>query len=223
MTEIEPTDYPETLDVLERRVHEARFTLQRRANAELLDLYWHIGDAILSKQQVSGWGSGVVSRLAGDLQAEFPTMHGLSRSNLFSVRAFAAAWPLRDGIVQQPVGQLPWTHVVELLSRLDDQALREWYAGKDVQNTWSRATLIHQIATRLHERDAAAPGNFRAALSRPDSELAHQLMKDPYTLGFLGVDADSADSADSVDADSADSGDGERQDHLTSQDRPRVP
>jgi predicted nuclease of restriction endonuclease-like (RecB) superfamily len=190
VTDIQPTDYAETLDALKRRVHEARFTLQRRANAELLALYWHIGDTILTKQETSGWGSGVVTRLAKDLQAEFPTMRGFSRSNLFSMRAFAAAWPKRDGIVQQPVGQLPWTHVVELLSKLDDQALREWYAGKDVQHTWSRAVLVHQITTRLHERDAAAPSNFRAALSRLDSELAQQITKDPYTMGFLGVDSD---------------------------------
>ncbi|MFD3443848.1 PDDEXK nuclease domain-containing protein [Microbacteriaceae bacterium 4G12] len=195
--EREPVDYAETLDALARRVHAARFTLQRRANAELLDLYWHIGDTILTKQQSSAWGGGVVTRLGQDLQAEFPTMRGLSRSNLYSMRAFAAAWPLRVGIVQQPVGQLPWTHVVELLSRVDDQALREWYAGKDVQHTWSRATLVQQITSRLHERDAAAPSNFRAALSRPDSELAHQITSDPYTLGFLGVDTDRGSDTDS--------------------------
>jgi predicted nuclease of restriction endonuclease-like (RecB) superfamily len=193
VTETQPTDYAETLDVLTRRVHEARFTLQRRANAELLALYWHIGDMIRSKQETSGWGSGVVTRLAKDLRVEFPTMRGFSRSNLFSMRAFAAAWPERDGIVQQPVGQLPWTHVVELLSTLDDQALREWYAGKDVQHTWSRAVLARQIDSRLHERDRAAPRNFREALSRPDSELAQQIRKDPYTTGFLGVDSDTSE------------------------------
>lgn len=190
VTEIQPVDYAETLDALKRRVREARFTLQRRANAELLSLYWHIGDTILRKQEVSGWGSGIVTRLASDLQAEFPTMRGLSRSNLFSMRAFAAAWPLRDGIVQQPVGQLPWTHVVELLSKLDDQALREWYAGKDVQHTWSRAALLSQIGTRLHERELTSPGNFRAALSRVDSDLAREITTDPHSLGFLGVDSD---------------------------------
>ncbi|MGC5221472.1 PDDEXK nuclease domain-containing protein [Micromonospora sp. DT81.3] len=190
MGEVEPTDYTETLDALKRRVRDARFTLQRRANAELVALYWHIGDTILRKQKTSGWGTGVVARLAKDLQAEFPTMRGFSRSNLFSMRAFAAAWPERNGIVQQPVGQLPWTHIVQLLEKLDDQALREWYAGKDVQHAWSRAVLVHQIRTGLHERDAAAPSNFAAALTRSDSDLAQQLTKDPYTMGFLGVDAD---------------------------------
>ena len=187
VTEVEPTDYTHTLDALERRVHEARFTLQRRANAELVALYWHIGRTILEKQKSSAWGAGVVAGLASELQTEFPTMRGFSRSNLLSMRAFAAAWPERNGIVRQPVGQLPWSHIIQLLEKLDDQALREWYAGKDVQHSWSRAELIHQIGTKLHERDDAAPHNFAAALARPDSELAHELMKDPDTTGFLGV------------------------------------
>lgn len=190
MTDVEPSDYRPTLEALKRRVHEARFTLQRRANAELVALYWHIGDTILKKQEADGWGAGVVTRLAKDLQAAFPTMRGFSRSNLFLMRAFAAAWPERNGIVQQPVGQLPWTHIQQLMEKLDDQALREWYAGKDVQHTWSRAVLVHHLTTRLHERDGAAPSNFAAALTQSDSELAQQLTKDPYTMGFLGVDAD---------------------------------
>lgn len=185
----EPTDYADTLEQLERRVRDARFTLQRRANAELVALYWHIGAAILQKQQTRGWGTGVVTRLAEDLQARFPSMQGFSRSNLFSMRAFAAAWNERSGIVQQPVGQLPWGHIVQLLEKLDDQELREWYAGKDVEHTWSRAELVHHITTRFHERDHAAPRNFAAALTRSDSDLAAELANDLHTVGFLGVDA----------------------------------
>jgi len=46
------------LDELKRRVHEARFTLQRRANAELVALYRHIGATILRKQESSAWERG---------------------------------------------------------------------------------------------------------------------------------------------------------------------
>jgi hypothetical protein len=43
-----------------------------------------------------------MGRLTDDLRAEFPETKGLSRSNLYYMRGFAAAWP--DSIVQQPVG-----------------------------------------------------------------------------------------------------------------------
>lgn len=35
-------------------------------NAELLKLYWFIGQAIVTKQQECGWGSNVIEKLAQD-------------------------------------------------------------------------------------------------------------------------------------------------------------
>lgn len=120
-------------------------------------------------------------------------MRGFSRANLFYMRRFAQAWPGADAIVQHPVGQLPWSHVIELLDKLDDQNLRDWYAAKDAHHGWSRAVLAHQITTRLHEREAAAPTNFAGALEHEDSDQARELTKDPYALQFLAIDGDASE------------------------------
>lgn len=120
-------------------------------------------------------------------------MKGFSESNLRYARRLAEAWPTEDAIRQQPVGELPWSHTIQLLDKLDDQHLRDWYAAQDAANGWSRAILQHQIATRLHERAAAAPSNFASALQRGDSELAQQLTKDPYALDFLAIDSDASE------------------------------
>lgn len=71
----------------------------------------------------------MIDRLAADLRASFPGTRGLSRRNLHYMRALAAAWP---AVVPQPVAQLPWGHVRELLDRLDDTQQREWYAARAV-------------------------------------------------------------------------------------------
>lgn len=83
-------------------------------------MYWSIGEAILNRQSDQAWGTAVVTRLAEDLRAEFPTMKGFSRSNLFYMRGFAQTWPEHEQIVQQPVGQLPWGHTIALLEKLGD-------------------------------------------------------------------------------------------------------
>lgn len=194
----EPAEYEQTLDALERGVLRARFTLQRRANAEVIALYWRIGATILDRERTSAWHDDDIARLAEDLERRFPSMPGFSPSSLAAMRAFAAVWPERHGIFQQPVGQLPWAHIVLLLDRLDDQALREWYAGKDVQHTWSAAELERHIASRVHEVDDTAPGNFAEALAQPGSELADQLADDPDTTGFLHVRAEAAEGVSPV-------------------------
>lgn len=189
----DPNDYASTLEELKQHVHNARYRAQRAANTVLLRLYWRIGHTILDRQAQQAWGSKVLERLAADLRAEFPTMKGFSRANLFYTRGLAEAWSEEEAIVQRSVGQLPWGHVIDLVSKLDDPQLRDWYAAKDVQHGWTRAVLSHQIMTRLHEREAAAPSNFPAALGDKDSELAQQLTKDPYTLEFLAVDGDGSE------------------------------
>ena len=192
-TDLVPDDYVTTLENLKQHVHAARLRVQRKANNELLQLWWQIGRTILERQADQGWGSKVLERLAADLRAEFPSMKGFSRRNLTYMQTFARAWPDEVTFGQQAVAQLPWGHVTLLLDKLDDQELRDWYATKAAHHGWTRAVLTHQMGTRLHEREAAAPSNFTGALEQVDSELAQEITKDPYALEFLAVDGDASE------------------------------
>ncbi|XKH55227.1 PDDEXK nuclease domain-containing protein (plasmid) [Citricoccus nitrophenolicus] len=182
-----PDDYPAFLGELKEHVRGARLQTLRRVNTDLLGLYWRIGRDILARQQHQGWGSGVIGRLAQDLRDEFPQMKGFSRSNLFYMRAFAAAWPDWDPNVPQPVGHLPWGHVRVLLDKLDTASARDRYAAAAVENGWSRNVLMNMIMNRSLERSGTAPSNFGTHLAPPDSELAQQVAKDPYSFEFLGL------------------------------------
>ena len=117
-------------------------------------------------------------------------MTGFSRSNLFYMRRVADAWPDVDRFVQQAAGQIPWTQLTLILDKIDDPGLRNWYAAKSATHGWSRAVLEHQITTHLHHRQGAAATNYAAALEGADSDLAQEITKDPYALGFLAVDSD---------------------------------
>lgn len=180
-----PEGYAELLQGLKVRVWNAQVRAQRVVNTQLLELYWSIGSEILAQQKSQAWGSGVVGRLASDLRAEFPQMTGLSRSNLFYMRAFAVAWPGEGVIVQQAVGQLPWGHITVLLDKLDDACTRTWYAQAAVEHGWSRNVLMNQIMNRTHERVGSGPSNFTRQLPADESELAQQIAKDPYVFDFL--------------------------------------
>lgn len=188
--ELAPETYAAALEDVKRHVHSARLRVQRRTNTELLQLWWHIGSTLRARQAEEAWGTNVLSRLAADLRAEFPSMKGFSPANMRYMRRFSDAWPDPSAIRQRPIGELPWGHVIELLDKLDDQTLRDWYAAKDVHHGWSRSVLAHQITTRLHERESAAPTNFSRTLQRPDADQAQEITKDPYALQFLAVDSD---------------------------------
>jgi predicted nuclease of restriction endonuclease-like (RecB) superfamily len=61
---------------------------------------------------------------------------------------------------------------------------------------WSRDVLVLQIKSRLHEREGKALTNFPRALPSPDSDMAEQILKDPYNFDFLTVTATAKRAAD---------------------------
>lgn len=185
----QPADYAIWLKDLKAKIRNAQTKAAVSVNKELILLYWHIGREILDRQDAQGWGAKVIERLADDLGREFPSMQGLSRSNLLHMRAFSEAWPDR-AIVQQLVGQLPWGHNLMLLSKIKDVNEREWYAKAAIEHGWSRNVLIHQIETQLHKREGAALTNFTKTLPAAQAEIAQQLIKDPCILDFMTLEAD---------------------------------
>jgi len=178
--------YAEWLATLKQRIQEARLRAAFAANAELVKLYWQIGNEILQRQQQQGWGAKVVDRLAKDLKKAFPEMKGFSRANLMYMRTFAATWS-KDAIVQQAVGQLPWGHNLVLLEQLDSNEERLAYARLAVEYGWSRNVLVHHIDLQTAKRIGKAQNNFQATLPPHDSDLAQQSLKDPYKFEFLGL------------------------------------
>ena len=127
MTQLEPDlpgDYAAALTTLKGLVREAQQRAQRVVNTAMIELYWNIGRTILDRQMNEPWGSRVLDRLARDLRTEFPHMKGFSRSNLYNMRAFAAAWNGPEPIVQTPSGQLSWSEESRIADRTRIRSMR---------------------------------------------------------------------------------------------------
>jgi len=181
-----PNGYPELLEELKGRIRDAQVRAAFAVSRELVLLYWSIGSEVLTRQRAEGWGTRVIERLAHDLQNEFPGVEGYSPRSLKYMRSLAEAWP-DPAIVQQVVALLPWGHHTVLLDRLKEPALREWYLRAAVEYGWSRNVLILQIKSGLYEREGKALTNFGRVLPPPESDLAQQILKDPYNFDFLTV------------------------------------
>jgi predicted nuclease of restriction endonuclease-like (RecB) superfamily len=100
-----PRDYAEVLESLKSRVRQAQTKAMLSVNRELIQLYWDIGRLIVERQDVEGWGKGVVDRLARDIQRAFPGIQGFSPLNVWRMRAFFLAY--RN--LSQPATETPPT------------------------------------------------------------------------------------------------------------------
>lgn len=181
-------NYESWLSDLKQRIQSAQQRATLSVNRELVLLYWNIGRDILERQQAQGWGAKIVDQLAKDLTVAFPDMKGFSRRNLLYMRSFAEQWPEAE-FVQQAVAQLPWGHNILIITKSSSVAEARFYIEQTLEQGWSRDVLALQIKSNLYARTGKAVTNFSRTLPLPQSDLAQQTLKDPYTFDFMAMTA----------------------------------
>lgn len=188
-SEISP-DYRAWLSQLKNRFRQVQLKAAVAVNTELLQFYWELGADILAKQDGYAWGSGFLSQLSADLTREFPEVKGFSRRNLELIRQWYRYWNAEPEIAQQPVSQLwaiPWGHNLAIVAKCRSQDEAMYYVQQTQRHGWSRSVLVHQIESGLWQREGQAITNFAQTLPAPQSDLAAQLLKDPYVFDFLSL------------------------------------
>ncbi len=193
---IHNNDYKDWSVFIANKIKFAQTQTALKVNAEMLTLYWEIGNSILEKQTQNGWGSKIIDLLASDLAKNFPNNSGFSVRNLKYMRAFAEAYPQfpivqvplaqpENEFVQVPLAQITWYHHISLLAKVKDTTERAFYIAETAKNEWSRDVMLLQIQSKLYERDGKALNNFERTLPDYQSDLAKNIFKDPYNFDFL--------------------------------------
>lgn len=186
-------NYSAWLKEIKNKVRTVQLKAAVKVNSELLNFYWELGADIVEKQATAKWGDGFLSKLSRDLMAEFPDMKGFSKRNLELMRQWYLFYTKENSIAQQAVSQLiqvPWGHNIAIISKCKniDEAL--YYVQNTMTYNWSRSVLVHQIESGLYEREGKSITNFKSALPKPQSDLAVQILKDPYVFDFLTMTKD---------------------------------
>lgn len=85
------------------------------------------------------------------------------------------------------MSKITWSHHIILLDKVKDPAQRIWYIEQTLTGSWGRNVLRHQIEMDLYKRQVRTPKltNFEHTLAKPHSDLATQLLKDPYIFDFV--------------------------------------
>jgi predicted nuclease of restriction endonuclease-like (RecB) superfamily len=193
------TEYQDWLNTIKQRVVSARLRVALAANRELILFYWELGAQIAEKQAQSQWGDKLIAQLSADLQKSFPDLKGLSTSNLkYCLRFFhfyrstpTLAEPKNppEPFGQQAVDQIPWGHNILIFTKCSNTTEAGFYITQTIEQGWSRDVLALQLKSRLHERAGKAITNFSRTLPAPQSDLAQQTLKDPYTFDFMAMTA----------------------------------
>ena len=170
---INEQEYLEELNIIDKRIEETYKQVYAYSNPKLIMLYYDIG-VYINKHKT--WGSEYVKRLSNDLKHR----KGMSYRNLQYMRQLADEFSY-DEIMQQLVAQIPWGHIVTIMSKCETKESRLWYINKTYENSWSRSSLIKQIKAKAYERGKMEP-IVSKGIKEYDNELIDEIIKANYYL-----------------------------------------
>ena len=174
-------------------IEATRGQVAQAANAALTTLYWQIGRRVqhdVLKQRRAEYGAEIIAALGKRLAREHG--RGFDEKSLRHMVRFAEQFP-DQAIVSALWRQLSWSHF-KTLSYLDDPLKKDFYAELCRVERWSTRLLRQKVQGMLYERSAlsrkpaALIRKELSALRKTDELTPALVFRDPYVLGFLGLE-----------------------------------
>lgn len=166
-------------------IKQARTNAIKAVNAELIDLYWNIGEYISKKIAQSEWGDSVVTELANFIQKQEPEIKGFSDKNIWRMKQFYETY--KDFPKLSPlVREISWTSNLLIFSRCKTAEEMEFYLKIVKQENYSKRELDRQISASFFERTIIGNSKLSPAVRESNNDLSNTF-KDSYVLEFLNL------------------------------------
>lgn len=179
-------------------IEQGKRQLAISINQTIKSTYWNVGRHIVEFEQRGNvrakYGTSLLSRLAQILRARVG--RGYSRPNLNNMRKFYLLFPIcqtsdkSELAICQMSDRLTWSHICELIT-IDDSLEREFYLNECIAEGWTVDALHRQKESGLFMRLALSKdkeGVIELAHKGQQIQTAEDVVKDTYTLEFLGID-----------------------------------
>lgn len=175
-------DFKDIIFDIKNQISNTQVEIFQNANKSLLKLYYNLGKIL---DENSTWGNKFIYEIAVELKVSFPNIKGFSVRNLKNMRKYYKECSANQ-FVQTASAQIPWSHNILILDKIKNDEQRIWYMSETLKNGWSYDVLAYQIKSDLYQRQVlnGKQNNFETTLINPQSDLARDIMKDPYILNL---------------------------------------
>ena len=183
---LEENTYKDFVSNIKQRIHSAQYEAMKAVNKQQIQLNWDIGQMIVEKQELHGWGKSIVEQLSKDLQTEFPGQRGWSSFNLWRMRKFYLNYRHLEKLAPM-VQEIGWTHNIIIMEKCKDDLEREFYIRMTRKYGWTKDVLINQIEGNSYALYLTNQTNFEQTLPEKYRNQAILAVKDEYNFDFLGL------------------------------------
>ena len=164
-------------------IETAKERAYKAVNAELINMYWDIGEYISNKVKNEAWGNSVVSDYADFIHYNYPDIKGFSAQNIWRMKQFYETY--KDKKKLSPlVREISWTNNLSIMSGAKTDEAKEFYLILAAKNHYSKRELERQIDSMLFERTMLSQSKNKDLITKNPSLGS---FRDNYVLEFLNI------------------------------------
>lgn len=176
-------EFKNVVSSIKSEIKTTQINTIQQVNKNIIMMYFRIGKILNDN---SKYGNSFIENVARAIKLEYPNIKGFSNRNLKYMKKFYIEY--KDyRKMQQLVAHLPWGHNILLMEKIKDINIRETYVNATIDNGWSRNVLDFQIRSNYHERIGSSVNNFKNSVSKEESDLINNTLKDPYIFDFISL------------------------------------
>jgi hypothetical protein len=108
-------------------IEQARQNALKSVNAELITLYWNVGEYLSAESSNSSWGDSFIDATAKYIKDNCPGIKGFNRRGLYRMRQFYETYKDNE-FVSPLVTQISWTNHLLIMSGA--KSIEEFAFGK---------------------------------------------------------------------------------------------
>lgn len=171
-------------------IQSSRDSAIRAVNAELIQLYWNVGEYLSVLCANAKFGDKVIDEIAASLAAAAPTIKGFHRRGLYRMKQFYETYK-NDAFVSPLLTQISWSNHLLIMSGTKTVEERHFYMALCAKEHYSKRALERQIDSAYYERNLLAASS--ASPSPVDRDIRKSIL-DSYVLEFLDLPASYSES-----------------------------
>lgn len=171
------SDFSEIIKIIK----QARERALKSVNAEMINMYWQIGEYLAELCKESSFGDEVIDEVASYIAKNNPGIKGFNRRGLYRMKQFYELYK-GDEFVSPLVTQISWTNHLIIMTGAKTQKERHFYMQMCIKERYSKRELERQMDSALYQRymissKKTLPKNVPAAV--------RESILDSYVLEFL--------------------------------------
>ena len=172
-------NFAEVISIIEN----ARGRALKAVNAELINMYWQVGEYIFDLCNNANFGDKVIDEIAAYISNEAPSIKGFNRRGLYRMKQFYETYK-DDEFVSALLTQISWTNHLMIMSKSKTKEERDFYVALAAKEHYSSRELERQLDSAYYERYMLSSGKQPPELV---SQTVRNSILDTYVLEFLDL------------------------------------